>query len=239
MAEEQFSEDNTVVTVQAEDLEKYSRLDHFLTDRLAPLGRSFIKKIFEKDLIYAEDSTITLKLKKMPAVGTVIIVQIPSAGPCSLVPENIPLDILFEDEHLLFVNKPAGMVTHPAVGNLTGTLANAVLYHCPDLSGIGGEKRPGIVHRLDKGTSGIMVVAKTQLCHEGLSLLFSTHNIERTYQALTIGHIRLSQGKLQSTLGRHPVHRQKMAANVAHGRNAITHYRVLEKWGDLNHLQLT
>jgi 23S rRNA pseudouridine1911/1915/1917 synthase len=166
----------------------------------------------------------------MPAAGTVIEIEVPPPVPTDLIAENIPLEILFEDQHLIIINKPAGLVVHPAPGHYTGTLVNAILYHCPDLKGIGPEKRPGIVHRLDMGTSGVMVVAKDQATHEGLVSLFSIHDIERKYVALLAGSVNSLSGNITTTIGRHPTHRQKMAANVRVGKRAVTHYTVLEKF---------
>jgi 23S rRNA pseudouridine1911/1915/1917 synthase len=188
----------------------------------------------------SEDSIIqdyNLELKKMPPVGSLVQVMIPPPLDAEAQPENIPLEILYEDEHLVFVNKPAGLVTHPAPGNYTGTLVNAILYHCQDIKGIGNQKRPGIVHRLDKGTSGVMVVAKTQACHEGLVLLFSTHNLERYYQAIIMGTKFDPHGIIKSTIGRDKNNRLKMKANVTKGKNAITLFKVMEKFKNHSHLE--
>jgi 23S rRNA pseudouridine1911/1915/1917 synthase len=158
--------------------------------------------------------------------------------PTDLVPENIPLEILFEDDYLIIINKPAGLVVHPAPGHYTGTLVNAILYHCPDLRGIGAERRPGIVHRLDMGTSGVMVVAKDHKAHEGLVSLFSTHDIERKYEAIVGGKPATHSGTIKTTIGRHPTHRQKMAANVKNGKTAITHYKTLKQYDGHAHVEL-
>ncbi len=223
------------LTVTDADRDEFKRLDVFLAARLPQFSRSTIKRIFEDEEI---SSTIKLSLNKMPPSGTVIEVEVPPPVPTDLVAENIPLEILFEDEHLLIINKPAGLVVHPAPGHYTGTLVNAVLYHCPDLKGIGSEKRPGIVHRLDMGTSGVMVVAKEQKTHEGLVGLFSTHDIERKYEALVIGGPRDLSGKIETTIGRHPQNRLKMAVNVKNGKRALTHYKVLERFENCSHVEL-
>lgn len=219
-------------TITNEDREKYKRLDQFLAEKATGHSRTFLKSLFTKDqIVVSEDSpqpAAKLELKKMPPSGTVIEILVPPPVVATAEPENIPLEILYEDEHLLFINKPAGMVTHPAPGNYTGTLVNAILYHCKDLKGIGDQKRPGIVHRLDKGTSGVMVVAKTQACHEGLVLLFSSHNIERMYEALVIKNRCQSYGTIESLLCRDPHNRLKMKASGTRGKKAITHYNVLE-----------
>ncbi|MBT4790827.1 MAG: RluA family pseudouridine synthase, partial [Halobacteriovoraceae bacterium] len=170
--------------IAKDDLQKFKRLDAFLACSLPDMSRTLIKKIFLEGHI---TSSQKLELKKMPPAGTKITIILPAPAPTTIIPQDIPLDILYEDEYLLIINKPAGLVVHPAPGNFDGTLVNAILFHCHDLKGIGNEMRPGIVHRLDKGTSGIMVVAKEQKTHEGLVRLFSTHDIERKYQAICLG----------------------------------------------------
>ncbi len=229
MSEKESIDEVRTLLVAAEDFDEFKRLDIFLKTKLEDLSRNFIKFLFEDGQITAEKG-IKLKLNKLPSPGTVININIPPPPPLDAKAEDIPLPILFEDEYLVIVNKPSGMVTHPAPGNYTGTLVNAILHHCPDLSGIGDAKRPGIVHRLDKGTSGVMVVAKTQKAHEGLVQLFSKHDIDRVYQALCIGNSKLLSGKLESTIGRDPSNRIKMAVNVKNGRDAVTYYKVLERF---------
>ncbi len=228
-------------TLTQEDKSSYKRLDQYLVDKIEGKSRSAIKALFEKGMIYfSENSPFQgkLELKRMPSSDAIVIVKIPAPLPSTAQAENIPLEIIFEDEHLVIVNKPAGMVTHPAPGNYTGTLVNAILHHCPDLKGVGDQKRPGIVHRLDKGTSGVMVVAKNQQCHEGLVKLFSTHDIDRIYNALVMGNRLNPEGKLESTLGRHPQNRLKMAVDVRNGKRAITHYKVLDFFENLVLMQL-
>ena len=224
------------VEVQGDDCQRFARLDQFLCQK-TNLGRSFLKKLFQRDcVVLNEDSLhreLDLKLKKMPPVGVVIDILVPPPPPSKIVPQDLPLDILYQDDHLLFVNKTPGMVTHPAPGHREGTLANALHHHCPDLQG------PGIVHRLDKGTSGVMVMAKTLQCHEKLSILFGQHNIQRTYLGLVMGCKLPPQGTLQSSIGRDPRNRLKMAANVVRGRMAITHYKVLEYFQRASLVELT
>lgn len=223
------------ITVSDSDREEFKRLDVFLAARLPQFSRSTIKRLFEDEEI---SSSIKLSLNKMPPAGTIIEVEVPPPVPSDLIPENIPLEILFEDHHLLIINKPAGLVVHPAPGHYTGTLVNAILHHCPDLKGIGAEKRPGIVHRLDMGTSGVMVVAKEQKTHEALVGLFSLHDIERRYEALVLGTPRDLNGTIETTLGRHPQNRLKMAANVKNGKRSVTHYSVLQKYANCTHMEL-
>lgn len=234
MTTESTSDSDFEITVTPEDREEFKRLDVFLTAKLPQFSRSTIKRLFEDEEV---SSATKLSLNKMPPAGTVIEVEVPPPVPTDLVPEDIPLEILFEDEHLIVINKPAGLVVHPAPGHATGTLVNAILFHCPDLKGIGSEKRPGIVHRLDMGTSGVMVVAKEQKTHEALVGLFSSHDIDRRYEALVAGTPRDLTGKIETTLGRHPGNRLKMAPNVKHGKRAVTHFEVLRKFEGTSHLE--
>jgi len=238
-----MSDDSITITVSEEDHAQFKRLDLFLAARIPDLSRSFLKKLFDDDMIFLDDESpfqSKLALSRLPKVGSIVNVDVPPPIPSEAQAENLPLNIIYEDEYLLFVNKEAGMVTHPAPGNYTGTLVNAVLHHCKDLKGIGGELRPGIVHRLDKGTSGVMVVAKTAKCHEGLIELFSKHNIDRIYEALLIGtKDLLLNGTLESTIGRSPTHRQKMAANVKNGRRAVTHFHLIKTYDKFTHMQFT
>lgn len=217
--------------ITPEDRETYKRLDQFLAEKTSGYSRTFLKNLFLKDqIVVSEDSPFQgkIELKKMPPAGTVINVLVPPMLESVALPENIPLEILWEDEHLVVVNKPAGLVTHPAPGNYTGTLVNAILYHCKDIQGVGDTKRPGIVHRLDKGTSGVMVIAKTQAAHEGLVLLFSTHDIERYYEALVIKNRCQSYGTIEHPIARDPHNRLKMKSHTTRGKRAITHYTVKE-----------
>src|SRR5690554_164659 len=234
MSEQEEGQDFEV-QVSHSDRDQFKRLDLFLVSKLPQFSRSTIKRLFEDEQI---SSTVKLSLNKMPPPGTIIEVEVPPPLPTDLVAEDIPLDILFEDQHLIIVNKPAGLVVHPAPEHYTGTLVNAILYHCPDLKGIGSEKRPGIVHRLDRGTSGVMVVAKDQATHEGLVTLFSTHDIERRYEALIVGKPKNSSGTITTTIGRHPTNRLKMAADVKNGKKAITHYKVLKTSEYASHMEL-
>ena len=226
------------VEITHKDCEKFKRLDLFLVEKVNSLSRNGLKKLYLKKLIVPVQE-VPLELNKMPPAGTLIHIFPPMPPDLEIVPENIPLDIVYEDEHLLFVDKPAGMVVHPAPGHLSGTLINGVLHHCPGIKGVGTPARPGIVHRIDKGTTGVMVVAKEQKCYEKLVLLFSNHKIDRTYQALVYGSNIPPVGLLKCTIGRSPFNRLKMRANVAHGKEAITHYKVQESFDKVSHLELT
>ncbi|MBL7664775.1 MAG: RluA family pseudouridine synthase [Bacteriovoracaceae bacterium] len=233
--EDELSEE-IVLTVEANDLQ-FKRLDVYLTQKIKTLSRNSIKKLFEEDCIYS--ATTKLELKKMPPAKTEIIVEIPPPAPTEIQAQNIPLEFLYEDEFLAIINKPAGLVVHPAPGNYDKTLVNAILYHCPDLKGVGNEKRPGIVHRLDKGTSGVMVVAKEHKTHEKLVEIFSKHDINRQYMALVLGTKIDPKGILKSNIGRNPQNRLKMKANVRVGKDAITHYKVLEYFKAASLMEMT
>ncbi|MBP9674164.1 MAG: RluA family pseudouridine synthase [Bacteriovoracaceae bacterium] len=223
------------LTITPQDTIAFRRLDQMLARKLPQLSRSFIKKIFTEGLISFSHPSFD-EIKKMPPAGTVITIHIPPPPPPDAKPQNIPLEILFQDKYLVIVNKPAGLVTHPGAGNYDGTLVNAILYHCPDMIAEG--KRPGIVHRLDKGTSGVMVIAKIRECHEELVTLFAKREIERYYEALVIGTKINPQGRLESFIGRHPNNRLKMATHSSLGKYAVTHYKVLDFFENFSHLEL-
>lgn len=158
--------------------------------------------------------------------------SLPEPAEVETLPEKIPLDILYEDRDIIVISKPAGLVVHPAAGNETGTLVNALLHHCTDLAGIGGERRPGIIHRLDKDTSGVMVIAKTEAAMNELSRQFKERETEKEYLAIIRGVPPGTHGTVETTIGRHPVHRKKMAANVRNGKRAVSHYETVEAFSD-------
>jgi len=201
------------------------RLDQFLRDQMPQYSRSFLQKL-------------TVRVNDAPAkpsyrvrMGDRVTVEIPAPVAAAAAPEEIPLDVLFEDDDLLVINKPAGMVVHPAAGNQTGTLVNALLHHCRgQLAGIGGVERPGIVHRLDKGTSGCLVVAKTDAAHQSLAAQFKGRAVTKIYRAVCWGTFDRRSGRVEATIGRSPYHRQKMAAGAPRGRPALTEYRVLQQF---------
>ena len=205
------------------------RLDYALTE-LSQLSRSRIKQLIKDEAIEGPVSPIKPSLKVTQ--GERYTLQLPETKPLDLVAENIPLDILFEDEHLIIVNKPPGMVVHPSHGHDSGTLVHALLHHCPNLPGINGVERPGIVHRIDKDTSGSLVVAKTEATHQRLVELFSTHTIDRQYLAWCRGVPNWRQQRIELPIGRHPHNRQKMAV-VATGKEAITDANVEKIFGQL------
>ncbi|MGH1420816.1 MAG: RluA family pseudouridine synthase [Hyphomonas sp.] len=223
----------TEFSVDAEDAGK--RLDSFLSERSDSLSRSRAKTLVKEGAV-ACDGAVTLDPRKAVVEGQCYVLQVPTPIPAVPEPEDIPLDILFEDEHLIIVNKPAGMTVHPAPGSWTGTLVNALLHHCAgQLSGIGGVERPGIVHRIDKLTTGVMVSAKTEAAHNGLAALFASHDIDRVYRAITRGAPRPLSGTVDEHLARSKADRKKMAVmrnpEGAKARHAVTHYKGIETFG--------
>lgn len=224
------------ILITQEDLESYKRLDAFLANKFQNFSRTTIKRLFEEGSFSSEQK---IELKRMPKANTLILFKEPQVKDTEIVAQDIPLDILFEDEDLIVINKQAGIVVHPAPGNYDGTLVNAILFHCPDLKGIGHEKRPGIVHRLDKGTTGVMVIAKSQLAHEGLVKLFSTHDIDRKYQALAYGNKIENNITIKSLITRNPNNRLKMTSRTEFGKEAITHLKVLNEYERFSHVELT
>ncbi len=203
----------------------HKRLDHFLQFRLPDLSRTRIQSLIRDGHIRLNDSAV--KPNAALKLGDCITVTIPEATPVSTLPQDIPLDILFEDKHLIVVNKPAGLVVHPAAGNPDGTLVNALLHHCKNLSGIGGELRPGIVHRLDKETSGCLVAAKHDLVHARLTHAFSERRITKIYLAAANGIPATESGRIENRIGRHPVERKRMTVltNPSISKEAITEWR--------------
>ncbi len=205
------------------------RIDKFLCDEFDDLTRSRVQKLIEEGNVSVGGTP--LKASTKVKSGDIILVNFPEAKEVDVLPEDIPLDIVYEDECMLVVNKPQGMVVHPAPGNYTGTMVNALLFHCGDrLSGINGELRPGILHRIDKDTSGLLLVAKNDIAHQSLAKQIAAHTLGRAYKALVHNNITLDKGTINAPIGRHPVDRKKMAI-VSGGREAVTHYNVLERFG--------
>lgn len=212
------------------------RLDKFLSES-SDLSRSFIAKLTESGQVLVND-----KIKKVSyklETGDIVSLKIPEAMPAEAQPQNIPLHIVYEDSCMLVVNKPQGMVVHPAAGNPDGTLVNALLFHCGDsLSGIGGVARPGILHRIDKDTSGLLLVAKTDKAHISLAAQIKEHSLTRKYNALVHGHFKEPSGKVEGPIGRSPKDRKKMCINYDNGRDAVTHYKVLKEFEKYTLLEL-
>lgn len=222
-------------------VETTDRLDRYLAEHLADLSRSRLQQLIELGLVQVNGHICTSK-KATVKVGDRIQVNIPAVQPLELKPEEIPLDILYEDDSLLIINKPAGLVVHPAPGHSSGTLVNALLAHCPNLPGIGGVQRPGIVHRLDKDTTGAIAIAKTDLAQQHLQAQLKAKTARREYLGIVYGAPNAESGTIDLPIGRHPIDRKKMAIVPIEkqGRTAVTHWHVKERLGNytLMHFQL-
>ena len=212
------------------------RLDHFLTIREETLSRSFIQKLIKEKFITVNSnpSKPSYKLRDNDKVEVIL----PEPKPSHAQPENIPLNVLHEDDSLIVINKPAGMVTHPAAGHYSGTLVNAILAYCPDLSGIGGVQRPGIVHRLDKDTSGVLVVAKSDFAHQSLAFQFKEHQVKKIYHALICGIPAQDDGTIIAPIGRSTRNRKKMAVTNIRSREAITHFKIIERYDGFSFVEV-
>ena len=211
------------------------RLDHFLTIKEETLSRSFIQKLIkEKNItVNGNPSKPSYRLRDNDRVDVIV----PEPKPYHAQPEEIPLNVLYEDDALIVINKPAGMVTHCAVGHYSGTLVNAILAYCTDLSGIGGVQRPGIVHRLDKDTSGVLVVAKTDFAHQSLAVQFEEHQVKKIYLALICGIPAQDNGTIMAPIGRSTRNRKKMAVTNIRSREAITHFKVIERYDSFSFVE--
>lgn len=212
---------------------KGDRIDRFLSQELPDLSRSRIQQLIEQGNVQLNDRVCTSK-KINVKLGDRITLEIPEAQPLELLAEDIPLDILYEDDQLLILNKPAGLVVHPAPGHPDGTLVNALLAHCPNLPGIGGVQRPGIVHRLDKDTTGAIAIAKTEVAHHHLQAQLKAKTARREYLGVVYGAPKVENGTIDLPIGRHPQDRKKMAIMPIEqgGRSAVTHWQVLERLGN-------
>ena len=203
------------------------RIDRYLTEMLPEQSRSFFQKLIRDGFVMV--NRIIVKVNYRLKTGDVIEIDIPDAVPTEIVPENIPLDILYEDDDLLIVNKPKGLVVHPAVGHSTGTLVNAIMYHCQgNLSGINGEIRPGIVHRIDKDTTGSLIICKNDEAHRNIAEQIKEHSVTRRYVGVVAGTFSEESGTVEGAIGRHPNDRKRMTINEKNGKPAVTHYRVLQ-----------
>src|SRR5438309_1524140 len=219
------SEDSTPIELIVSANEAKIRLDQFLAKRLPEFSRSRLQQLIRDGFVRLNNSTS--RPRQIVRNGDKIDLTEPPLEKIEILPEQIPLEILFEDNDLIVINKPAGLVVHPGAGHRDHTLVNALLNHCANLSGIGGKERPGIVHRLDKETSGCLVVAKNDTTHRGLSGQFAARTVEKTYLALVAGKLRKLAGVIEEKIGRHPIHRQRMSVASARGRPAKTEYRVV------------
>lgn len=212
------------------------RLDRFLSEMLPEHSRSYIQTLITEERVCVNQAKTKSNYKLK--VGDSVSITIPDPVELDVVPENIPLDIIYEDSDVILVNKPKGMVVHPAAGHDSGTLVNALLYHCKDsLSTINGVMRPGIVHRIDMDTTGVLVVCKNDNAHQSLAEQLKVHSITRKYRAIVHGNLKTETGTIHTTIGRHPDDRKKMAVNVKNGRDAITHYRVLQQLNGFSYIE--
>ena len=211
------------------------RLDAYLADTLDDLTRSAAANLIETGAVIVNGKTAAKSLKL--AGGETVEVTLPEPEPIDAVPQNIPLDVVYEDSDVIVVNKPSGMVVHPAPGHADGTLVNALLYHCGEsLSGIGGALRPGIVHRIDRNTSGLIIAAKNDAAHQSLTSQLSDHTLGRTYECIVTGNLREDAGTVDAPIARHPSDRKKMAV-VSGGRNAVTHWEVIARYPGYTHVR--
>lgn len=212
------------------------RIDKYLTESLNGFTRSAVSKLIEDNNVIVNGKAVNKNYKLRE--NDIINVFVPDAVPLEAEAENIPLDIVYEDDDLLVVNKPKDMVVHPAAGNYTGTLVNALLFHCRDsLSGINGVIRPGIVHRIDKDTSGLLIVAKNDMAHLDLAQQIKEHSFHRAYEAVVYGNIKEESGTVHQPIGRNPKDRKKMAVTDKNSKDAVTHYEVIKRFGDFTHIR--
>ena len=212
------------------------RIDKFLSCRLEEVSRSYIQKLIKEGHVSVNGKPVKANYKL--GAGDEISVEIPEAKEPDILPEDIPLDILYEDQDILVVNKPKGMVVHPAAGHYSGTLVNALMYHCKDsLSGINGVMRPGIVHRIDMDTTGSLLVCKNDEAHRILAEQLKEHTNRREYHAIVYGNIKEDTGTVDAPIGRHPTDRKKMSINHKNGKQAVTHYEVLERFGNFTYIR--
>ncbi len=213
------------------------RIDKVISAAMENMSRSAVQKLLDDGNVKVGFVIVSKNYKVK--TGDRISVVIPEPKTLEAKPENIPLDIRYEDSDLLVVNKPKGMVVHPAAGNFDGTLVNALLYHCKgSLSGIGGVIRPGIVHRIDKDTSGLLIVAKNDMAHISLAEQIKAHSFKRQYQSVVYGKFKNAEGTVDAPIGRHPVDRKKMTVTTKNSKNAVTHYSVVNEYKEFTHLKL-
>ncbi|MBQ8306170.1 MAG: RluA family pseudouridine synthase [Blautia sp.] len=206
------------------------RVDRFVAELNEEISRSYLQKLCKEGLLSVNGKPVKVSFRLSD--GDEVCLQVPEPEPLLIEPEDIPLSILYEDESLLVVDKPKNMVVHPSAGHTSGTLVNAVLYHCRgQLSGINGVMRPGIVHRIDKDTTGALLICKTDEAHQALASQLKEHSITRRYRAIVRGNLPDEEGVIEGPIGRHPVDRKKMAINHKNGKPAVTHYKVLERFG--------
>ncbi|MDD6991664.1 MAG: RluA family pseudouridine synthase [Oscillospiraceae bacterium] len=228
---------DNVIMLTADETHSGMRIDKLLSACGEEISRSLAAKLIENGSVTVNGKTVSKSCTVN--AGDEITAVIPEPQPLDVLPENIPLDIIYEDDYLLVVNKPKGMVVHPAAGNYTGTLVNALMYHCGDrLSSINGVIRPGIVHRIDKNTSGLLIVAKTDAAHTGLAAQIKEHSFTREYRAVICGRLSEKEGTVNAPIGRHPTDRKKMTVTEKNSKHAVTHYTVLTEYDKYSFIKL-
>lgn len=216
--------------------EEGERIDRYLAEEVEDKSRSYLQKLIKNEYVKVNDKPVKANYRLI--LGDRVEVQFPDVTEPEIAAENIPLDILYEDADIIIVNKPKQMVVHPAPGHYTGTLVNALMYHCGHgLSGINGTMRPGIVHRIDMDTTGSLVVCKNDMAHQSLSAQLKDHSIYRVYEAIVHGNLKEDEGTVNAPIGRHPTDRKKMSTHAKNSRTAITHYKVLKRFGNYTHIQ--
>jgi len=230
-------ENERVLTFSIEEGDAGERIDTLLSRLIEDLSRNAVQRLIEKGNVTVNGAVVTQKKQKVKT-GEAITLALEDPSYLEAVPQNIPLEIVYEDEDVLVINKEKGMVVHPAVGNPDGTVVNAVLWHCGErLSSINGVLRPGIVHRIDKDTSGLLMIAKNDRAHKSLSEQLAAHSITRAYEAITYHNFTLDEGTVDAPIGRDPKNRLRMAVISSNSKKAITHYRVLERFGSYTRIE--
>ena len=225
-----------ILNYQVSEGQSGIRIDRYLSEMNEELSRSYIQKLLKEQKITVNGSAVKANYKVQE--GDEISVAVPDIKEPDILPEDIPLDILYEDDDVLIVNKPKGMVVHPSAGHTSGTLVNAIMFHCKDnLSGINGVLRPGIVHRIDKDTTGALLVCKNDNAHRNLAEQLKEHSIRRRYRAIVAGVLKEDEGTIEGPIGRHPIDRKKMAVNYKNGKHAVTHYKVIERFKNYTYIK--
>ena len=219
-----------IYTFTPDEEQKNLRIDKFLSEQLPDQSRSYLQKLLKEGNVTVNEKTVKANYKVQ--LSDTVKLELPEPECPDILPEDIPLDILYEDEDVLIINKPKGMVVHPSAGHYTHTVVNAVMFHCKEhLSGINGVMRPGIVHRIDMDTTGAIVICKNDMAHQSLADQLKEHSITRKYRALVHGNLKEDEGTVEGPIGRHATDRKKMAINYKNGKPAVTHYKVLERFG--------
>ena len=225
-----------IINLTTDENNSGERIDKFLSDMLSSYSRSYVQKLISDSLVLVDNKNIKSNYKLR--AGDAITIYIPVPRELEVTPENIPLDIIYEDDDIIVINKPKGMVVHPAAGNYDGTLVNALLYHCGDsLSGINGVLRPGIVHRIDKDTSGLLIVAKNDFAHRSLAEQIKEHSFTREYESIVFGNLKNDSGTVDAPIGRNPKDRKKMCVTEKNSKNAVTHYSVITRYKGYTHIK--